>query len=132
MDGEGWLATGDIGRIDADGNLYVVDRRRDIVVTGGENVSSREVEDVLTDHPEVESAAVVGVPDEYWGEAVCAVVVAAEGRHPTESALIEHVRARLTGFKRPRHVLFVDALPLTTNGKIDKNRVRRLARSALT
>ncbi|BBZ60335.1 AMP-binding protein [Mycolicibacterium monacense] len=132
VDGEGWLATGDIGRIDADGNLYVVDRRRDIVVTGGENVSSREVEDVLTDHPEVESAAVVGVPDEYWGEAVCAVVVAAEGRHPTESALVEHVRARLTGFKRPRHVLFVDALPLTTNGKIDKNRVRRLARSALT
>ncbi|WP_286149111.1 AMP-binding protein [Mycobacterium sp. IS-1496] len=132
VDADGWLATGDIGRLDADGGLYVVDRRKDIVVTGGENVSSREVEDVLSRHPDVASATVVGVPDEYWGEAVCAVVVAVEGRRPSESALIEHVRARLTGFKRPRHVLFVDALPLTTNGKVDKNRVRHLARTALT
>ncbi|KUI31966.1 AMP-dependent synthetase [Mycobacterium sp. IS-1742] len=131
VDADGWLATGDVGRVDADGGLYVVDRRKDIVVTGGENVSSREVEDVLSRHPDVRSAAVVGVPDDYWGEAVCAVVVAADGRQPTESGLIEHVRARLSGFKRPRRVLFVDALPLTANGKVDKNRVRHLARTAL-
>lgn len=131
VDADGWLATGDIGRVDADGRLYVVDRRKDVVVTGGENVSSREVEDVLVDHPGVEMAAVVGVPDEYWGEAVCAVVVAVAGRRPTEAELVEHVRSRLTGFKRPRHVLFVDALPLTSNGKVDKNQVRALARRAL-
>jgi acyl-CoA synthetase (AMP-forming)/AMP-acid ligase II len=131
VDADGWLATGDIGRIDADGRLSVVDRRKDIVVTGGENVSSREVEDVLTGHPDVDSAAVVGVPDEYWGEAVCAVVVAVNGRQPTAEALIDHVRARLTAFKRPRHVVFVGALPLTTNGKVDKNRVRDIARATL-
>ncbi|BBY15802.1 AMP-binding protein [Mycolicibacterium litorale] len=130
VDDDGWLATGDVGRMDPDGRLYVIDRRKDIVVTGGENVSSREVEDVLVDHPDVEQAAVVGVPDEYWGEAVCAVVVRATGRHPTQTALIDHVRARLTAFKRPRHVLFVEALPLTTNGKVDKNAVRRRAREA--
>ncbi|WP_193048577.1 AMP-binding protein [Mycolicibacterium baixiangningiae] len=131
VDRDGWLATGDIGRIGADGRLSVVDRRKDIVVTGGENVSSREVEDALVEHPDVESAAVVGVPDEYWGEAVCAVVVAVDGRRPTGAVLIEHVRARLTAFKRPRHVLFVEELPLTTNAKIDKNAVRAYARAAL-
>lgn len=131
VDPDGWLPTGDIGRVDAEGRLYVVDRRKDVVVTGGENVSSREVEDVLTDHPDVAMAAVVGVPDEYWGEAVCAVVVAAPGARPTAALLVEHVRARLTAFKRPRHVLFVDALPQTTNGKVDKNQVRSQARAAL-
>lgn len=131
VDGDGWLCTGDIGRLDRHGRLSVLDRRKDIVVTGGENVSSREVEDVLGAHPDVEAAAVVGVPDEYWGEAVCAVVVAGAGRRPTETALVEHVRGRLTAFKRPRHVLFVAELPLTTNGKVDKNAVRRFARSVL-
>lgn len=131
VDGDGWLATGDVGRVGADGRVYVLDRRKDIVVTGGENVASREVEDVLVEHPDVESAAVVGVPDEYWGEAVCAVVVAAHGRRPTEAVLIEHVRGRLTAFKRPRHVVFVEVLPLTTNGKVDKNAVRAYARAAL-
>ncbi|MGE2715586.1 AMP-binding protein [Mycolicibacterium litorale] len=131
VDADGWLATGDVGRLDAEGRLYVVDRRKDIVVTGGENVSSREVEDVLAAHPDVEVAAVVGVPDEYWGEAVCAVVVPVAGRRPRPAALVDHVRDRLTAFKRPRHVLFVESLPLTTNGKVDKNAVRRHARSEL-
>jgi acyl-CoA synthetase (AMP-forming)/AMP-acid ligase II len=76
-------------------------------------------------------SAVVGVPDDYWGEAVCAVVVPHSGRHPGADDLIAHVRSQLTGFKRPRHVVFVDSLPLTTNGKIDKNAVRRLARAAV-
>ncbi|MFS0896138.1 AMP-binding protein [Mycolicibacterium litorale] len=131
VDREGWLRTGDVGRVDPEGRLYVVDRRKDIVVTGGENVSSREVEDALTAHADVESAAVVGVPDEYWGEAVCAVVVAVDGRRPAAADLIAHVRDRLTAFKRPRHVLYVQRLPLTTNGKVDKNAVRRYARSEL-
>ncbi|TFV57347.1 AMP-dependent synthetase [Mycobacterium sp. PS03-16] len=128
---DGWLPTGDIGRIDDDGLLYVVDRLKDIVVTGGENVSSREVEDVLVEHPGVEMAAVVGVPDHYWGEAICAVVVAAAEDRPAADELVTHVRSRLSAFKRPRHVLFVDTLPLTTNGKVAKEEVRRFARAAL-
>lgn len=128
---DGWLATGDVGRMDDDGRLYVVDRLKDIIVTGGENVSSREVEDVLSLHPDVDMAAVVGVPDEYWGEAVCAVVVPAAGRQPTAADLIAHVRSAIAGFKRPREVLFVEELPLTGNGKVAKARVRDYARSAL-
>ncbi|WP_422746604.1 AMP-binding protein [Mycobacterium sp. WMMD1722] len=131
-DEQGWLRTGDVGRIDSVGRLFVVDRRKDIVVTGGENVSSREVEDVLTGHPGIEMAAVVGVPDEYWGEAVCAVVVPAAGHDLSEDGVIRHVRERLSAFKRPRHVLFVGELPMTTNGKIAKDMVRSQARATLS
>lgn len=130
-DADGWLRTGDIGRIDAHGRLFVVDRRKDIVVTGGENVSSREVEDVLTGHPGVEMVAVVGVPDDYWGEAVCAVVVPAAGHEITADGVIGYVRDRLSAFKRPRHVVFVAELPTTTNGKVAKDAVRALARAVL-
>ncbi|MCK0173959.1 AMP-binding protein [Mycolicibacterium sp. F2034L] len=129
---DGWLPTGDVGRLDAEGRLFVVDRRKDIVVTGGENVSSREVEDVLTGHPAVEVAAVVGVPDEYWGEAVCAVVVPAAGSTPSAEELIDYVRHRLSAFKRPRHVLFVPVLPLTTNGKVAKDKIRAIAQAAVS
>jgi acyl-CoA synthetase (AMP-forming)/AMP-acid ligase II len=128
---DGWFATGDVGRIDDGGRLVVVDRLKDVIITGGENVSSREVEDVLSSHPDVDMAAVVGVPDDYWGEAICAVVVARRGSHPSVDALVAHVRAHLTAFKRPRHVLFVDALPMTSNGKVAKPEVRRLARDQL-
>jgi acyl-CoA synthetase (AMP-forming)/AMP-acid ligase II len=126
---DGWLHTGDIGIVDEHGRLVVTDRLKDVIITGGENVSSREVEDVLSLHPCVEQSAVVGVPDPYWGEAICAVVVAASPVSAEE--LITHVRARLTAFKRPRHVLFVDRLPLTSNGKVAKEAVRRQARAAL-
>lgn len=128
---DGWLRTGDVGRLDADGRLFVVDRLKDVIVTGGENVSSREVEDVLSGHPDVDMVAVVGVPDDYWGEAVCAVVVPVAGREPSADELIEHVRCAIAGFKRPRVVLFVDGLPLTGNGKVAKDRVREFARSAV-
>jgi len=80
----------------------VLDRRRDVIITGGENVSSREVEDALSSHPDVDQVAVVGVPDEYWGEAICAVVVASPGHRPSPDALVAHVRSHLAGFKRPR------------------------------
>ncbi len=128
---DGWLPTGDVGRMDVDGRLYVVDRLKDIIVTGGENVSSREVEDVLSLHPDVDMVAVVGVPDDYWGEAVCAVVVPVAGRQPTAADLIAHVRSAIAGFKRPREVLFVEELPLTGNGKVAKAEVRDYARSTL-
>ncbi|MGK2866737.1 MAG: AMP-binding protein [Mycobacterium sp.] len=127
---DGWLHTGDAGFIDDSGRLVVTDRLKDIIITGGENVSSREVEDVLSLHPGVDQAAVIGVPDEYWGEAICAVVVPGTGPRPSAEDLIAHVRAHLAGFKRPRHVLFVEELPLTSNGKIAKDRVRRQVSAA--
>ncbi|WP_099025141.1 AMP-binding protein [Mycolicibacterium palauense] len=128
---DGWLHAGDIGYLGEDGLLTIVDRSKDVIITGGENVSSREVEDALSTHPDVEMAAVVGVPDQYWGEAVCAVVVPVEGRRPDVETLGRHVREQMSGFKRPRHVLVVERLPMTTNGKIAKDRVRELARRAV-
>ncbi|MGU3499524.1 AMP-binding protein [Mycobacterium sp. C31M] len=126
---DGWLPTGDVGAIDDAGRLVVTDRLKDVIITGGENVSSREVEDMLSVHPAVEQVAVVGVPDAYWGEAICAVVVA---RTPVPAEeLIAHVRDRLAGFKRPRHVLFVSELPTTSNGKVAKSAVRQYARATV-
>lgn len=122
---DGWLHTGDAGFIDNSGRLVVTDRLKDVIITGGENVSSREVEDVLSLHPGVAQAAVIGVPDAYWGEAICAVVVTCPGPGPSADDLIAHVRAHLAGFKRPRRVVFVDELPLTSNGKIAKAALRQ-------
>jgi acyl-CoA synthetase (AMP-forming)/AMP-acid ligase II len=126
---DGWFGTGDIGRLGDDGRLVVLDRLKDVIITGGENVSSREVEDVLSGHPDVDMVAVVGVPDPYWGEAICAVVVPRPDRTPSADALVAHVRAQLAAFKRPRHVLFVDTLPTTSNGKVNKAALRALART---
>lgn len=126
---DGWLGTGDVGRIDADGRLVVFDRLKDVIITGGENVSSREVEDVLSHHPAVDQVAVVGVADEYWGEAVCAIVVPRPGIAPAADELIAFVRSRLTAFKRPRHIVFTDALPLTSNGKVAKQVLREQVRA---
>ncbi|HMQ24561.1 MAG TPA: AMP-binding protein [Acidimicrobiales bacterium] len=123
---DGWFRTGDIGRLDEDGRVSVVDRKKDVIITGGENVSSREVEDVLSTHPAVDQVAVVGVPDDYWGEAICAVVVPATGAAPTLDELADHVRSHSSPLKRPRHLVLVDALPTTTNGKVAKDAVRRL------
>lgn len=122
---DGWLHTGDLGEVDGDGYVYVVDRAKDIVVTGGENVSSREVEDVLADHPAVRQVAVVGVPDERWGEAVCAVVVPAPGSDPELADLVAHTRGRLGGFKQPRRLVLVDALPVNAAGKVLKRELRQ-------
>lgn len=122
---DGWLHTGDAGFIDDGGRLVVTDRLKDVIITGGENVSSREVEDVLSLHPGVDQAAVIGVPDEYWGEAICAVIVAHAGARPSAEDLTAHVRAHLAAFKRPRRVEFVDALPLTSNGKVAKEVLRQ-------
>lgn len=128
---DGWLHTGDIGRLDDGGRLTIVDRSKDVIITGGENVSSREVEDALSRHPDVDMVAVVGVPDDYWGEAICAVVVTHPGSAPTADELIDYVRHQISPFKRPRHVVFAGALPLTHNAKIAKDRVREIARAAV-
>ncbi len=119
-----WIATGDMGRIDADGFLYLVDRKKDMIVSGGENVYSREVEDALLVHPAVAEAAVIGVPDPRWGEAVTAYVGLRGGEHASEAELIAHCRTLIAGYKRPQSVHFVDALPRLPHGKVDKKALR--------
>ena len=122
VDPDGWLHTGDVARIDPDGVVTIVDRTKDIIVSGGENVASREVEEVLHAHPEVRDVAVVGIPDERWGEVITAVVVT---RGPVAADdLIAHCRAQLAGFKTPRRIEFADELPRTASGKVLKHRLR--------
>ena len=128
----GWFHTGDLGVLGADGRLQVVDRIKDIIVTGGENVASREVEDVLRELDGVSDVAVFGVADERWGERICAAVVPDPAALPTEEALVAGCRERLAGFKTPRRIAFVDELPRTASGKVRKDELRRLlARSPL-
>jgi acyl-CoA synthetase (AMP-forming)/AMP-acid ligase II len=120
--GDGWLHTGDVARIDPDGIVTIVDRTKDIIVSGGENVASREVEEVLHTHPAVRDVAVVGVPDPRWGEVVCAVVVTRAS--VTADDLIAHCRSRLAGFKSPRRIEFVAELPRNGSGKVLKHQLR--------
>jgi acyl-CoA synthetase (AMP-forming)/AMP-acid ligase II len=120
----GWLHTGDVGRIDDDGLLTVVDRLKDVIVSGGENVASREVEAVLHAHPGVADVAVVGLPDARWGERVAAVVVRRDGAGVDADELVALARAHLAGFKVPRVVEFVDSLPRNAAGKVLKQRLR--------
>ena len=120
---EGWLHTGDVGRLDDEGYLYVLDRVDDKIVTGGENVFPRPIEDVLLAHPGVADAAVIGVPDDRWGEAVKALVVL-NGAGATEEELVEHCRRRLGAFQRPRSIDVVTELPRTPTGKLLRRRLR--------
>lgn len=123
-----WFHTGDRGSM-SDGYLSISDRKKDIIITGGENVSSIEVEDALISHPGVREAAVVGVPDDKWGELVTAVVVISVTDPgidpPTGPDLIAHCRENLAGYKCPKRVEFVDSLPRTATGKIQKFRIRQ-------
>jgi fatty-acyl-CoA synthase len=121
---DGWLHTGDVGRIDEHGYLFVEDRIKDMVISGGENVFPRVVEDVLLAHPAVAEAAVIGVPDERWGEAVKAVVVLRPQATCTEQQIVAFCRTRLGGFECPQTVDFVDALPRTATGKVLKRVLR--------
>lgn len=124
IDAGGWLHTGDIGRLDTDGTLTVVDRKKDVIVTGGENVSSLEVEQVVHTVPGVAEVAVVGVPDVRWGENVCAVVVPSPGARVDPDVLVATVRSELAGFKVPRHVVVTDGLPRNATGKVVKADLR--------
>jgi len=121
----GWHHTGDVGMLDDDGYLYIVDRKKDMVVTGGFNVFTSEVEACINELPEVMESAVIGVPHELWGEAVKAVVVRARGFNIEEKAIIAHCKQRLGGVKAPKSVDFIDALPKTPNNKLDKKALRR-------
>ena len=120
----GWLHTGDLGRMDERGYLYLLDRAKDMIITGGSNVYAVEVEAVLSDHPAVAEVAVVGVKDRTWGELVTAVVVVRDGLDVSQPELVAHCEARLAGYKRPRRVVFRDALPRNTYGKVLKRDLR--------
>jgi fatty-acyl-CoA synthase len=122
----GWLHTGDVAIKGPDGFLRIVDRKKDMIVTGGFNVFAREVEDVLATHPGVRQAAVIGVPDPKWGEAVMAIVVAVPGAQPSPEELIALVRAQKGAVQAPKSVVFVDAIPLSPVGKPDKKALRAI------
>jgi len=121
----GWFHTGDVGRLDENGYLFVQDRKKDMIVTGGENVYTTEVEAALYQHPDVHEAAVVGVPDEKYGEALFAVIVPAPGKTLTEQQIIDHCRGRIGNYKIPRKMAFVDAMPKSAMGKILKTELRK-------
>lgn len=126
---DGWLHTGDLGYLDEDGYLYVSGRKKDMMISGGMNIYPAEIEAVLQRHPAVVDAAVVGVPDERWGESVCAVVQPVPGQPLSEREVIDFCAQNLAGFKKPKRVVFVDELPRTVSGKIQKFVLRdRLAR----
>ncbi|WP_424533986.1 class I adenylate-forming enzyme family protein [Sphaerisporangium viridialbum] len=120
-----WFKTGDLAVVDAGGFITIVDRLKDMIITGGINVFSIEVERVLQDHPEVEHVAVIGIPHETWGEAIHAIVRLRDGSALTEDELIAFAAGRLSGYKKPRSVEFVDALPISATGKILKKELRR-------
>jgi HIP---CoA ligase len=131
VDAAGWLHTGDVGRVDAAGNLTVTDRRKDLVIVGGFNVSPAEVEDVLLAHPHVGAAAVVAALDDRLGEVPAAFIVPAAGAAPAADALVTWCRERLAGYKVPRVVRVVDALPMTAAGKVRKAELRALLRGSV-
>ncbi|MDP9240681.1 MAG: AMP-binding protein, partial [Actinomycetota bacterium] len=121
----GWFHTGDGGEIDDEGYLTIRDRKKDVIITGGENVSSIEVEDVIYGHPAVAEVAVIGIPHEKWGETVTALVVLAEGATADEADIIAHCKANLAGFKAPTSVEFRESIPRTATGKVQKFKLRQ-------
>jgi fatty-acyl-CoA synthase len=121
---DGWLRTGDAGYLDKDGYLYIHDRIKDMIISGGENIYPAEVESAVCDHPDVAEAAVVGVPDDKWGEAVKAIVVMKPGKSATAADIIGFTRERIAGFKTPKSVDFITALPRNASGKILRRHLR--------
>jgi long-chain acyl-CoA synthetase len=121
---EGWLRTGDGGYVDDDGYLFLTDRIKDMIVSGGENVYPVEVEEVLSQHPDVAEVAVIGLPDEQWGEVVTALIVPRAGALPQSDELIDFARSQLAGYKLPRSVELVSELPRTPTGKVLKRELR--------
>jgi long-chain acyl-CoA synthetase len=121
---DGWYRSGDMARRDAEGFYYLVDRARDMIISGGENVYSIEVEQALLKHPAVAVAAVIGVADERWGERVTGFVVLRDGANATADELRQHCREHLAGFKVPKTIYFESELPVTPAGKIQKSALR--------
>lgn len=121
---EGWVHTGDAGSVDVEGYVTVCDRVKDMIISAGENIYPAEIESVLCGHPGVAEAAVIGVPDDRWGELVKAIVVRAPGTQATATEIIAHAREEIAAFKVPRSIDFVDTLPRTPSGKVQKVKLR--------
>jgi fatty-acyl-CoA synthase len=121
---DGWCRTGDIGQITTDGVLRITGRQKDMIKSGGENIYPIEIEGVLTDHPKVADAAVIGVPDSKFQETVCAVLVREPAARLEQEEVVAYCRSRLAGFKRPKYVVFVDRLPRNAAGKVLKHVLR--------
>ena len=122
---DGWMRTGDVATWDEDGYLFIVDRAKDMIISGGENIFSVQVEAAIHKHPAVLESAVIGVPDDEWGESVLAVVVLKPGAQATEQAIIDTAREHLASYQKPRRVVFVDSLPKAPTGKILKRELRK-------
>jgi acyl-CoA synthetase (AMP-forming)/AMP-acid ligase II len=120
----GWMHTGDGAYMDEDGFIFIADRLKDMIISGGENIYSAEVENALAQHPSIAACAVIGIPSEQWGESVHAVVVRKPGQDPTPEALIAHCKSLIAGYKCPRSIDFVEALPLSGAGKVLKTALR--------
>jgi acyl-CoA synthetase (AMP-forming)/AMP-acid ligase II len=125
----GWLYTGDLATIDEEGYITLVDRKKDMIISGGENVYSVEVESVLFEHPGILDAAIIGLPDEVWGEAVCAIVVPKEGTVIDEQELRSFCRQKLAGYKVPRRIFIEEQLPRNASGKVLKYQLRQKMRT---
>ncbi|OZI60768.1 class I adenylate-forming enzyme family protein [Bordetella genomosp. 11] len=128
---DGWVHTGDMGRFDSDGYLYIVDRKKDMVLSGGFNIYTKEVEQALAEHPAVADVAVVGVPDPIYGEAVAAFIELCPGATLSVEAVQAHARERIASYKKPKHVFFVEALPRSGVGKVLKRDLREIALSRM-
>jgi long-chain acyl-CoA synthetase len=128
---DGWFRSGDIGRFDPDGYLYIVDRLKDMIITGGENVYPKEVEDVLYARPEVEECAIIGLPDPEWGEKITAFIVARPGEKIDPEALKTFLKSRVSAFKVPKEFRVVSELPKSPAGKILKRQLRKKVKENL-
>jgi fatty-acyl-CoA synthase len=124
IDKDGWLRTGDAGYMDEDGYIYIHDRVKDMIISGAENVYPAEVESAIYGHPDVADVAVIGVPDDKWGEAVKAMVVLKPNAKPNAQSIIDWARSKLAGYKTPKSVDFVPALPRNASGKILRRELR--------
>ena len=121
---DGWVTVGDMARRDADGHVYIVDRKKDMVISGGINIYPREIEEVLVRHPDIAEAAVIGVPDEKWGEKLKAFVVRRQGASLTAEAVLAFCEGRISGIKTPKDVAFIEQIPRNASGKVLKTTLR--------